>query len=107
GDAGDRGGLNIERLWMAHAEQHLFLRLELGRSINLQEDNELTLYLDTDNDPTTGRQTLGIGAELSWTFGNGRDGTRAGDSRFHEHTLADASRRAGRHLCGDTLLLDH
>ena len=65
----DGGGLDIERLWMAHAEQHLFLRLELGPSIHLQEDNELTLYLDTDNDPTTGRQTLGIGAELSWTFG--------------------------------------
>ena len=54
---------------MAHVEQHLFLRLELGQSINLQEDNELTLHLDTDNDPTTGKQTLGLGAELSWTFG--------------------------------------
>lgn len=68
-DADDAEGVDIERLWMAHAEQHFFLRLELGESINLQEGNDLTLYLDTDNDPGTGRQTLGIGAELSWTFG--------------------------------------
>jgi len=68
-DVDDAEGLDIERLWMAHAEQHFFLRLALGESINLQEGNDLTLYLDTDNDPTTGRQTLGIGAELSWTFG--------------------------------------
>jgi len=68
-DAGDAENLDIEHLWMAHAEQHLFLRLALGQPVNLQEGNDLTLYLDTDNDPTTGQQTLGIGAELSWTFG--------------------------------------
>ncbi len=66
-DADD--GLDIERLWAAHTEQHLFLQLELGQTINLQEDNNLTLYLDTDDDPTTGKQALGLGAEVSWSFG--------------------------------------
>ena len=68
-DADDADGLDIERLWTAHTEQHLFLQLELGQAINLQEDNNLTLYLDTDDDPTTGKQALGLGAEVSWTFG--------------------------------------
>jgi hypothetical protein len=67
-DTGD-GNIGIERLWMAHTEQHLFLRLMVGRPIDLLEDNELTLYLDTDNDPTTGEAALGLGAELQWTFG--------------------------------------
>ena len=68
-DVGDAEGIDIERLWAAHTQQYLFLQMELGQAINLQEDNQLTLYLDTDNDPTTGKQTLGMGAEVSWTFG--------------------------------------
>ena len=54
----------LDRLWVAHNEQHLFLRLVLSQSLNLQEGNNLTLYLDADNDATTGRDTLGLGAEL-------------------------------------------
>jgi len=65
----DGDGVDLERLWVAHGEEYLFLRIELGEAINLQENNEMTLYLDTDNDPDTGRQRLGLGAELAWTFG--------------------------------------
>jgi endonuclease/exonuclease/phosphatase family metal-dependent hydrolase len=67
GDGAD--GLGLERLWVAHSDEHLFLRIELTRAVNLQEDNALTLYLDTDNAPSTGTQVLGLGAEASWTFG--------------------------------------
>lgn len=66
----DGGKVDLERLWAAHTERHLFLRLEVGRPINLQEENGLTLHLDADNDPATGESTLGLGAELSWTFGD-------------------------------------
>lgn len=68
-DTGDGTGVGLERLWMAHTEEHLFLRLELSQPVNLQEDNALTLFLDTDDDSTTGRPAQGLGAELSWTFG--------------------------------------
>lgn len=81
-DLGDGEGIGIERLWAAHGERYLFLRLELGRAINLQEDNDLTLYLDTDDDPTTGTQELGVGAEMTWTFGE-REGRFEGDSVGH------------------------
>jgi hypothetical protein len=77
---GDDGG--IERLSLAHTDRHLFLRLALRRAVNLQEDNDLTLFLDTDDDPTTGRDTLGLGAELSWTFGE-RTGRLAGTEIGH------------------------
>ncbi len=66
----DASGLDIERLWTAHTDRHLFLRLELGQAVNLQEDNAVTLALDTDDDPSTGEPVLGLGAELTWTFGD-------------------------------------
>jgi endonuclease/exonuclease/phosphatase family metal-dependent hydrolase len=82
-DTGD-GSLDLGRLWMAHTEEHLFLRLTVGQSIDLLEENDLTLYLDTDNDPTTGEAALGLGAELRWSFGErtGRLGT--GQTVSHE-----------------------
>jgi beta-lactamase superfamily II metal-dependent hydrolase len=69
--AGDnQGGLtDFGRLWMANDEDFLFLSLEVGAEINLQSDNDLKLYLDTDDDPATGFPIQGIGAELEWTFG--------------------------------------
>jgi endonuclease/exonuclease/phosphatase family metal-dependent hydrolase len=82
-DAGDGDGpARLERVWIAHTDQHLFLRLTLGQTINLQEGNDLTLYLDTDNDTTTGTQALGIGAELQWTFGR-RSGRLRGQTVGH------------------------
>lgn len=83
-DVGDEDGpTGIERLWMAHTEQHLFLRLTVDAPISLEVNNNLTLYLDTDNDPTTGPSTLGLGAELEWTFGQ-RTG-RLGSGRAIDH----------------------
>jgi len=82
----DGQGTDIERLSVAHSEEYLFLQLAVRPAMNLQEDNDLTLYLDTDNDPTTGAQALGLGAELSWTFGE-RSGTvvRGGTTREVSH----------------------
>lgn len=82
-DAGDGNGpVGLERLWVAHTEGYLFLRLTVEQTLNLQENNNLTLYLDTDNDTTTGTQTLGLGAELEWTFGQ-RSGRLRGQTVGH------------------------
>jgi endonuclease/exonuclease/phosphatase family metal-dependent hydrolase len=76
----------LERLWTAHTDRYLLLRIALGQAINLQEQNALTLYLDTDDDPTTGTPALGLGAELSWRFG-ARSGevVREGNSQEVNH----------------------
>ncbi len=87
-DLNDAEGLGIDRLWTAHTEEHLFFQLALNSSVNLQEKNSLTLYLDTDNDPTTGEQVLGLGAELSWTFGE-RSGTLIRNGTAQEVAHAD------------------
>jgi len=62
------------KLWAANDERFLFFRLEVGTEINLQNNNRIVLYLDTDNRAETGRQIHGIGAELEWHFGD-RSGT--------------------------------
>ena len=84
----DGDGVDLERLWVAHGEEYLFLRVELGDAINLQEGNDLTLYLDTDNNPDTGRERLGLGAELTWTFGE-RTGQVVRGGASQEVTHAD------------------
>ncbi len=35
----------------------------------MQDWNEFHLYIDADNDPSTGQDIHGIGAELDWVFG--------------------------------------
>lgn len=67
---GDGEQLDLGRFWVSHDDEHLFLRFEVEERLNLAENNDLTLYLDTDNDTTTGRRTRGLGAELTWTFGD-------------------------------------
>ncbi len=82
----DGEGVDLERVSVAHDGEYLFLRIELGEAVNLQEDNDLTLYLDTDDNPSTGQSALGVGAELAWTFGE-RSGRviRDGDTKEVTH----------------------
>jgi endonuclease/exonuclease/phosphatase family metal-dependent hydrolase len=72
--AGDGLGIDLGRLWIADDDRFLFLRLEVGGEINLSENNDLRIYLDTDNNENTGTWIAGIGAELEWRFGE-REGT--------------------------------
>jgi len=72
-----RGILDFGKLWIANDEQYLFLRLEIEEELNLQELNDITLFLDTDVNSSTGSQIHGIGAELEWVFGQ-RNGVFAG-----------------------------
>ena len=53
GDA-PAGQVDLGRLWLAHDETYFFLRIELGLETLIQEANQVVLYLDTDNDQSTG-----------------------------------------------------
>lgn len=77
--AGDGGvsGIDFGELKITHDEQYVFFSLEVGSLINLQDNNELTLYLDTDENAATGLAIAGIGAELEYTLG-----TRSGFVRL-------------------------
>ena len=49
----------------------LALCIDDGRVLTLvlQENNDLRLYIDTDNNSGTGTQVAGMGADLIWNFG--------------------------------------
>ena len=69
--AGDQlsGNLDFTVLKIVNDEKYLFVYLHVGTEMSLQNDNEIHLYLDTDNNSSTGHQINGIGAELDFTFG--------------------------------------
>ncbi|MFH1143714.1 MAG: endonuclease/exonuclease/phosphatase family protein [Candidatus Eisenbacteria bacterium] len=69
GDAAP-GCLDIGRVWIADDARRLYLRFETGVEWALQSANSLSLYLDTDDDATTGQFVWPIGAELRWDFGS-------------------------------------
>ncbi len=69
--AGDQtGAVDFGGLWIANDEDALYLRLDVGATLNIQDFNNVVLYLDSDNDVGTGMVIDGIGAELEWNFGN-------------------------------------
>lgn len=69
--AGDGGtsGVDFGELKIHHDAEFIFLFLETGAELNLQDLNDIAMYLDTDDSPTTGFSINGIGAELVYTFG--------------------------------------
>lgn len=72
--AGDGAGIDFGRVWARGDSERLTMRFEVGREINLQSGNEITLLVDGDGNPGTGRKMQGLGAELVWRFG-ARSGT--------------------------------
>ena len=56
-------------------EQFLFIKIKITPFLKLLEDNQLSIFIDGDNNISTGFQVNGIGAELRFNFGT-RDGTR-------------------------------
>ena len=56
-------------------EEFLFIKLKTTPFFKLTEDNQLSIFIDGDNNGSTGYQINGIGAELRFNFGT-RDGTR-------------------------------
>ena len=82
---GDNDNTNIDfaRMWVSNDQDFLFIRIEVRTEINLQSNNQITLYLDTDDDATTGFSVNGIGAEISYNLGQ-----RNGQARFTDFTAS-------------------
>lgn len=80
---GQSNGIDLERVWAYNDQTFLYFRFEINKEINLQEDNELSIYLDYDDDINTGFKINGIGSEIRMFFGE-RQGilTVGNDSEF-------------------------
>ena len=64
---------------------YIYFYFTLDRSILLQDNSGISLYLDIDNDESTGLQFNGIGADLFWNFGNRRGFQYRNGSREIRH----------------------
>ncbi len=70
--AGDGGtsGVDFGELKIYNDDTFIFFLIEVGTEINLQDLNDILIYLDTDNNTSTGQAINGIGAEIIYSFGN-------------------------------------
>lgn len=80
-DDGTGGNANIDfrDFWVANDDDYLYFRIQSGREITLVDyafaTNYMYLFIDTDNDPNTGKSINGIGAELEYSLANRRGKT--------------------------------
>jgi endonuclease/exonuclease/phosphatase family metal-dependent hydrolase len=64
------GKIDFNNLWVSNDEEYLFISLDLGKEINLQENNDLMLFIDFDNNVSTGEILNEIGVDLIYSFGD-------------------------------------
>ena len=68
---GDGENSDFADLKITYDNEFLFIYFSFYDGEHLLQDwNDFHLYVDADNDATTGYQIGGIGAELDWTFGS-------------------------------------
>jgi len=53
-------------------DDFLYIYFKTEKILSLQNNNSITLYIDTDNDINTGKAVNGIGAEIEFIFGERR-----------------------------------
>lgn len=81
-------GNDLLRMSVANDEKYLFIRFEVSQEVVLTDNNDLTLFIDGDNNQLTGKSINGIGAELELRLGD-RDGIfYFGNSQWY-HDLSD------------------
>ena len=71
--SGDAGGSGIDfgAMHLLHNDRDVIFRIDLGREWQLQEDEGPILYIDVDNDPSTGTPVHDIGSDFRWDFAAG------------------------------------
>ena len=67
-DAFDVQDLDIRKVWISNDEERLYIRIDANEEFDLQDDEDLSIFIDADNDPTTGFSANGVGAELTYYF---------------------------------------
>jgi hypothetical protein len=85
--SGDDGssGIDFGTLWVASDNKYLFLRFETGIEVQGDENQAITLYLDTDLNASTGMSVGGIGADLVWDLGDRSGRFYAPSSNWIDH----------------------
>jgi len=66
---GDSEGIDLLSIKITNDDQFLYFLLEVNEEFDLQENNDLVMYIDTDNNSETGTLKNGIGYEFEFRFG--------------------------------------
>ncbi len=64
-----QGEIDLKTMWVSNNEDYIYLRIQTTKEITLTNNNYITIYIDTDNDSSTGKIFDNFGAELEFTFG--------------------------------------
>ena len=60
----------VRSLRVTNGKDHIFLAVQLSREVTIQSKNPLTLFADTDGDPSTGLRVGSLGADVQYKFGS-------------------------------------
>ena len=77
------GNVDFTDIRMSNDDERLYIFFNTHKQINIQSDNNITLYLDIDSDVTTGIRVGGMGADLVYEFGRRRGTYYAGSFQFN------------------------
>lgn len=82
------GFIDFSNVSISNDDRYLFVYFKINKEINIQENNDITLYIDLDNNENTGRKVNGIGAEIIYNFGKRQGFLYSGDHNYliyHNH----------------------
>lgn len=66
---GSSSGIDFSDIRISNDDQYLFIYFRVGKEINIQEGNKISVYIDIDNSSTTGLSKQSIGADIVYNFG--------------------------------------
>ena len=67
----DQGFIDFRDCWMADDEKNIYLSFELGQEINLLNSEDFFIYVDIDNNSSTGVAIQNMGADFVYEIGEG------------------------------------
>jgi len=70
-DTGDfsTGDIDFGELKIFNDSKYIYFFIELGTEVNLQNNNDVKIYIDTDNNSSTGVLVNDIGVDFEYSFG--------------------------------------
>lgn len=66
---GNASGIDFTDVKISNDDRFLFVFFNLSQEINIQEGNNINIYIDIDNNLSTGLNKNGIGADIIYNFG--------------------------------------
>jgi exonuclease III len=66
---GVSNGIDITDVKISNDDINLYIYFDINKEINIQANNNLTIFIDIDNNVSTGLSKNGIGVDLTYSFG--------------------------------------